>query len=417
MSLINKMLQELDARRSDVSSTGQYGQQVRAVPERRGIHPAWWVALALGIALSGVLAWILLQPPAVNAPGAHLPLKLDAGLTNNLPASQPISASQTAAPAATNPTAVNVPSTPAGTNPQIVTQSQEAIPASPAALISATEKQPQVEPGKPILEPKRPGAEKPVSTESEKRMPEPRQPTSTRAEKDISPASIADPDRTVPSAKPAAGTTAKAAEVSAPVALTKQVRELTPQQRAENEYRKALQTVQQGKSIEAIASLQQALHLDAQHVAARQALVAVLLDNKRTEEAQQVARDGLSLDAEQPGLAMILARLQLEKGEQRAAVETLERTLPYAADRADYLAFLAALLQREGRHKQAIEHYLTVLQKTPQSGVWWMGLGISLQADNRNLEAQEAFKRAKATNTLSAELSAFVDARLNQLRR
>ena len=45
-----------------------------------------------------------------------------------------------------------------------------------------------------------------------------------------------------------------------------------------------------------------------------------------------------------------------------------------------------------------------------------MGLGISLQAVNRNSEAQDAFRRARASNTLNPELQAFVDQRLKQLQ-
>ena len=129
------------------------------------------------------------------------------------------------------------------------------------------------------------------------------------------------------------------------------------------------------------------------------------------------AKEGLSVDAAQPSLAMILARLQLERGELTPAIETMERTLPYAVDHADYQAFFAALLQRAERHKEAVEHYFLALQKAPQNGVWWMGAGISLQADRRKAEAQEAFKRAKASNTLSPQLQEYVDAQLAQLQQ
>jgi MSHA biogenesis protein MshN len=44
-----------------------------------------------------------------------------------------------------------------------------------------------------------------------------------------------------------------------------------------------------------------------------------------------------------------------------------------------------------------------------------MGLGISLQAENRLQEAKEAFSRAKMSNTLTPELQAFVDQKLAQL--
>jgi MSHA biogenesis protein MshN len=143
----------------------------------------------------------------------------------------------------------------------------------------------------------------------------------------------------------------------------------------------------------------------------------LLVEGKRQDEAIRRLQEGLELDARQAGLAMILARLQIEKNDVKAAVDTLQRTLPYAGERGDYLAFLAALEQRQGRHKDAIEHYLGALKGAPQNAVWWMGIGISLQADNRLAEARDAFGHAKAANTLSPKLQAFVDQKLAQLPR
>ena len=41
---------------------------------------------------------------------------------------------------------------------------------------------------------------------------------------------------------------------------------------------------------------------------------------------------------------------------------------------------------------------------------------ISLQALNRGPEAQDAYRRAKTTDNLNAELASFADQRLRQLR-
>jgi MSHA biogenesis protein MshN len=52
------------------------------------------------------------------------------------------------------------------------------------------------------------------------------------------------------------------------------------------------------------------------------------------------------------------------------------------------------------------------LRLNPQNGIWWMGLGISLEAQQRRDDAMVAFQRAKASGSLSGELPAFVDKKL-----
>jgi MSHA biogenesis protein MshN len=186
-------------------------------------------------------------------------------------------------------------------------------------------------------------------------------------------------------------------------------------QRAEGEYRRALIALQDGRMTETVAALEQALKLDPGHEAARQTLVGLLIEAKRSDEAIRHLQAGLALDARQPALAMLLARLQIERG--GSGIDTLTRTLPYAGNNADYHAFMAGALQREQRHREAAEQYQAALRGAPANGVWWMGLGMSLQAEKRNAEALEAFQRARASGSLSAELLAFVERRLQQLSR
>ncbi|CAN5894802.1 hypothetical protein BH11PSE12_BH11PSE12_13270 [soil metagenome] len=194
-------------------------------------------------------------------------------------------------------------------------------------------------------------------------------------------------------------------------------KEITPVQLAESYYRQASVLQQQGRPNEATLILEQALKADATHGASRQSLIALLLESKRHDEAARVAQQGLALDQNQTGLAMILARLQVEKGNTPLAIETLQRSLPAATERADYLAFLAALQQRQGLHKEAADLYQRALRKNPQNGLWWMGLGISLQSDGRSQDALEAFHKAKSATGLSPELLAFVEQKISLLQR
>jgi MSHA biogenesis protein MshN len=212
--------------------------------------------------------------------------------------------------------------------------------------------------------------------------------------------------RTATGSKPAASTKGKRGAQG--------VEEAAPQ-RAEGEYRHALTALQDGRMTEALAALEQALKINPAHDAARQTLVGLLIEAKRSDDAIRHLQTGLALDPRQPSLAMLLARLQIERG--GSGIDTLTRTLPYAGNNADYHAFLAGALQREQRHREAAEQYQAALRAAPANGVWWMGLGMSLQAEKRNAEALEAFQRARGSGTLSAELQAFVERRLQMLAR
>lgn len=188
----------------------------------------------------------------------------------------------------------------------------------------------------------------------------------------------------------------------------------TPQ-RAESEYRRALASLQEGRVSDAAAGLERAVEIDQRHDGARQTLVGLLIESNRKDDALRVLEAGLVQDPRQPAMAMLLARLQIERG--ASGIETLMRTLPHAAGNAGYHAFLAGALQRAERHREAAEQYQAALRLAPENGVWWMGLGISLQAEKRTAQALEAYQRAASAPGLTPQLQAFVERKVQQLSR
>ena len=195
----------------------------------------------------------------------------------------------------------------------------------------------------------------------------------------------------------------------------RQLKQISPQQRIENEFGKANLAVQEGRIKDALAGYEEVLRLDPHHHAARRALVGVLVSLKHNGEAESLLQDGLKLDPHEASFAMLLARLQVDRDAVPLALETLQTTLPYAEGRADYQAFVAALLQRQSRHDEAVAHYQAALKLAPNNGIWLMGMGISLQALHRDEDARAAYQRALASNSLSAQLQAFVQQKLKEL--
>ena len=197
--------------------------------------------------------------------------------------------------------------------------------------------------------------------------------------------------------------------------VNKRVKPLSVQQQADNEFRRANGLLQQGRIDEALAGYEAALKLDADHDAARQALVVLLVQNKRNADAERVLQEGLKRNIKNSEFAMLLARIQVDRDASWSALLVLQKTLPYAEQQPEYQAFVAALLQRLNRHKEAVMHYQTAVQLSPNSGVWQMGLGISLKELQRDEEARVAFKRALESHTLNADLQAFVTQQLKVL--
>jgi MSHA biogenesis protein MshN len=194
-----------------------------------------------------------------------------------------------------------------------------------------------------------------------------------------------------------------------------QLKKVSPQQRAENEFNKANQAVREGRTNDALAGYENALLADPTYKPARRAWAGLLVSLKRNNEAEPVLQRGLKRDIHDAGFAMMLARLQVERGDTPLAMETLQKTLPYAGEQADYQSFVAALQQRQGHHDEAVAHYQIALKLAPSNGLWLMGMGISLQALQRKEEARDAYQSALATNSLSAQLQAYVQQKLNEL--
>ncbi len=184
---------------------------------------------------------------------------------------------------------------------------------------------------------------------------------------------------------------------------------------AELNFHKATALVQQRKVNEAIASFEAALQFDASHKAARQALVILLLDTGRNENAETILQEGLEIYPHQSGFAMLLARLQLERGALTQAVTTMEKTLPYADTLAGYQAFLGLLLQRQQRHKEAISHYQAALNIAPDNGDWLIAYATSLQAMQQQDEARVAYLHALESKALDPEAQRFVLQKLKEL--
>lgn len=190
----------------------------------------------------------------------------------------------------------------------------------------------------------------------------------------------------------------------------------TPQEFAEAEFRRGAGLLNDGRVGEAKEAFAAALNADQRHESARQALIALLLDQRQIDSARRFLQDGLAINPGNAVFASSLARILIEAREYDGALRVLQGASAAGASSAEYQALAGAAYQRLGNHRQAIEAYQAALRIFPDSGSSWIGLAISLRAIDRPLEAAEAFRRALTTESLTPDLRAFAETSLVKLK-
>jgi len=372
MSVINQMLMDLERRRASGEERGRVPDHVRALPDDNGHTRFNILAMAVVLVLVALVAgtwWWMAGRPASPLPPASA--------VSAAPATKPAAVVSTAAPVAEQDSVEMIARRMSFDLAQ-VPEIREVPPAAGAPLSAASVMTGAVPQSSP--------APAPANIVAPKMSP--------RA-------------NAVPAEKKQI-----LAAVPPPVEIEKRVRQLTPRQRAEAAYAKGAAALHQGRPDEARLAFEDALQIEPAYHPARQALVGVLLSAREPAEVSRLLQEGLQIALAQYGFAMTLARLQMERGELDTAVQTLSRSLEYAGNSPEYIAFYAGLLQRQQKHAEAVMQFQRALQFRGNTGIWLLGMGVSLEALGRRDQAQEAYRRAQGSGNLSAELQAFAEQKL-----
>jgi MSHA biogenesis protein MshN len=385
MSLINKMLRDLDKRHASQGGTaapaGGLSQHMHAVPARTLASDFFWRTMAMLMLFAvGWVAWLVWQ------------LTPHPVVTDLVYQSSQGKASAPAASSRLDP----VPA-PRSAPPQPA----PALPAASASAASATAQAPLPQRSEKINVDM-------LRLATELTTPIPQRSPRTSSSRSSSNALIA-------AAKTVSAQRALADEPAAAPGKIDRRSNTSSRNRAESEFRRAVNLVNQGRIAEGMDGFRHALESDPGHETARQTLVALLIEAKRVDEAALSLQEGLAVTGN-TGFAMLLARIMVESNDIPTALIVLQRHAAPPDRNPDFHAFAGALYQRLDRHKEAIEQYQAALRLAPSAGVWWLGLGISLQAVGQLKDALEAFTRAKSAGNLAPDLLSFVDQRLRQLQ-
>ena len=370
MSLINRMLQDLDRRQAlDSGNPAVVRASAVKAPGREWFWRILVVLLTAALAWMGWVAVQLLPRKPLATDLAYLAAG-EARAKKEAEARPPVVSSA--------PVVVQAPA------PTPPVQEPVAAPQPPAETLRlATELQspPREAPAAPVAE-----APKPA--------PEPENPAAAAA----------------PS-KPKA---VAAAKPPPKISVDKRDRTPSANTKAEAYFRRAALLLNHGRVSEAEEQLVAALQADPRHTAARQAYVSILLDQQRISAARRMLQEALALDVAQPAFALTLARIHASERDYAGALAVLDRSAS-VGQAADFQAFRGAMLQRLGRHPEAVEAYQAALGNGNGSPTTWIGYAISLEALGRRSDAAQAYRRALATGPVAAEAREYAENRARAL--
>ena len=165
----------------------------------------------------------------------------------------------------------------------------------------------------------------------------------------------------------------------------------------------------------AIQLLKKLLNIAPDTPAARKRLTALLFSQKDYTQADVVLAQGIQQQPDNIEFRMMQAKLHVQLKNPQKAHDLL---IAYGGSKAQTLSFLsyrAVLAQQLERFSEAQKDYQQLTQLQPAQAKWWLGLAIANERLNNPKQALSAYRYVQQLSQLTIEVEKFVDQRIQYL--
>jgi MSHA biogenesis protein MshN len=161
--------------------------------------------------------------------------------------------------------------------------------------------------------------------------------------------------------------------------------------------------------------LRQLLETEPDNIKARKKLAALLFAQGDYMQSKQLLVRGIELHPAKGDLRLMLARLYMIQKAPSQAMHILAEFQPSRDNQTEYLAYRAALAQQLKQTTLARSDYQTLTNIESDNAKWWLGLAIAEDQLGEMNMALQAYNRASSLGQLDGSVNEFIQQRITVL--
>lgn len=211
------------------------------------------------------------------------------------------------------------------------------------------------------------------------------------------------------------GSATEQQEAVAALPVIKKALPLTAERLDQKTAKEALNKMRVGATQDAIAILQKQLYSKPDAIHSGKLLISLLLSQQRFVEADQLLQQIQANFPKHIGLMVMKARMHLQSDEPEKAVVYLQQQQPPLLEYPTYYEMQATAAQRSGDYQLARKTYASLLRVDGSRADWWFGLAVAFDAQAENNHALVAYQRALGQRGLTRTLQDYANRRVGEL--
>jgi MSHA biogenesis protein MshN len=157
------------------------------------------------------------------------------------------------------------------------------------------------------------------------------------------------------------------------------------------------------------------LAIDPNNIKTRKKLASLLFAQGNYIQSEQLLAQGIKLHPAQSDLRLMLARLYMAQKKSAQAIDILAKFQPSTANQVEYLAYRASLAQQLKQTQLAMSDYLVLTKIEPGNARWWLGLAIIRDQLGERTIALQAYNKANELGQLDGSVDDFIQQRISVL--